>query len=82
MWIKEEEPKKTKYEKLLELKNLPMDSFTLQNVLLQLSDVCFFNEENPEVFRNREFLKKCLCSYFPTLDEFYRMSGNFSGGNL
>ena len=82
LWIKEEEPKKTKYEKLLELKNLPMDSFTLQDVLLKLSDVCFFNEENPDIFRNREFLKKCLCSYFPTLDEFYRMSGNFSGGNL
>ena len=72
LWLKEENPQKTEYEKLLELKNLEFGDKKLDNLLEKLEPVCFFNPKNTEAFRNREILLKYLREDVPSLDEYYK----------
>ena len=72
LWLKEENPQKTEYEKLLELKNLEFGDKKLDKLLEKLEPVCFFNPKNTEAFRNREILLKYLREDVPSLDEYYK----------
>ncbi|MGI5057651.1 polysaccharide biosynthesis protein [Treponema pectinovorum] len=71
LWLKEEEPKKTKYEKLFELKNIEFADEKLDSLLENLYPICFFDSKNPEVFRNKEILLNFLCKAFKSLQHFY-----------
>lgn len=72
LWLEEEEPKKTQYEKLLVLRNMELPEEKLDGLLEELEPVCFFNPKNVEVYRNRERLLTLLRKAVPSLDEYYR----------
>lgn len=78
LWLKEEEPKKTNYEKLLELKNIEFGDEALDLLLNNLYAVCFYDGQKEELFRNKEYLVETLCKAIPTLDEFYKTVKNNS----
>ncbi len=66
LWLEEEEPRKTEHEKLLELKNLEMNSGELESLLEELYPVCRFDENKPEMYRNRQKLTEILKKYIPS----------------
>ncbi len=72
LWLKEENPKKTSYEKLLELKNLEMDRQELSTLLDALYPICFYTKDNTEDFRNKDKLIQILRKSVPSLDDFYK----------
>lgn len=81
LWLTEEEPKKTKYEKLLELKNIEFDDDELSKLLKTLKPVCYFdctNETSQKLFRDKDFLVKALREKIPSLDEYYKLTNNNS----
>lgn len=71
LWLKEEEPKKTAYEKILELKNLEFDEDKLNRLLEELEPICFWRGDE-EKFRNKAKLVSILRKAVPSLDEFYK----------
>ena len=74
LWLEEENPQKTEYEKILILKNLEMNDDELTNLLEKLEPICFFDKKNDEHFRNKEELISILRNAVPSLDEFYEMT--------
>lgn len=71
LWLDEENPTPTKYKKILQLDNKEYTSERLETLLKKLEPICFYNKENPEVFRDRELLVKILCEDCKTLNDFY-----------
>ncbi|WP_191016767.1 polysaccharide biosynthesis protein [Treponema zioleckii] len=83
LWLDEENPQKTEYEKLLILKNLEMDESELESLLNKLEPICFprFNCDSKELdlsqknhFRNKEELIEILRKAVPSLDNFYNIT--------
>lgn len=60
LWLKEENPEKTEFPKILKLVNLPWDSDKIENLLKDLEPICHFVPGKEDLFRNKEALKK-LC---------------------
>ncbi|MDY2843567.1 MAG: nucleoside-diphosphate sugar epimerase/dehydratase [Treponema sp.] len=82
LWLKEEEPKKTEYEKILELKNMEFGDENLDSLLSALEPICFWKND-AEKFRNKEMLVSILRKAVPSLDAFYKETGKFlEHGNL
>ncbi len=82
LWLKEEEPKKTEYEKILELKNMEFGDENLDSLLSALEPICFWKND-AEKFRNKELLVSILRKAVPSLDDFYKKTGKFlEHGNL
>lgn len=81
LWLEEESPKKTGYEKLLELKNLPYQKEKLDSILSELEPVCFFDESKKDSYRNRHLLVRILKKHIKSLDESGGKAKN-CGGNL
>ncbi len=82
LWLKEEEPKKTEYEKILELKNMEFGDENLDSLLSALEPICFWKND-AEKFRNKELLVSILRKAVPSLDNFYKETGKFlEHGNL
>lgn len=80
LWLKEEEPAKTEYAKILKLKNLNFEPERLENLLEKLAPVCTLYENSPEkiaLYRNKNYLLSVLCAEFSSLKEFYEKNGNF-----
>lgn len=73
LWLKEENPQKTEYEKILILKNLEMQKDELNSLFEKLEPICYFRN-NKEKFRNKEELISILRKAVPTLDEFYEQT--------
>lgn len=71
LWLKEENPVPTKYNKLLQLENKEYDSERISSLLEQLYPVCNFTEGKEELFRNKDFLLKILCEDCKSLRDFY-----------
>lgn len=71
LWLDEENPTPTKYKKILQLDNKEYTSERLETLLIKLEPICFYNKDNPEVFRDRELLVKILCEDCKTLNDFY-----------
>ncbi len=78
LWLEEENPRKTKYEKLLELKNMEFGDEELDSLLAGLKPICCFDPEKPEMFRDKELLIKLLREKIKSLDEFYSTTKNSS----
>jgi FlaA1/EpsC-like NDP-sugar epimerase len=75
LWLKEEEPKKTEFSKILKLKNLDFESSKIQELLSKLKPICFLsteNEKTQELYRNNQYLIDLLCDEIPSLQEFYK----------
>ncbi|MCQ2576547.1 MAG: polysaccharide biosynthesis protein [Treponema sp.] len=71
LWLDEENPTPTEYQKLLMLENKEYDSERLEKLLNKLYPICFFNAENSKDFRNREKLVNILCEDCESLKNFY-----------
>jgi len=76
LWLSEENPQKTQYEKILILKNLEMQDEKLKTLLEKLEPICFYKEsdKNREHFRNKEELISILRKEVSSLDEFYELT--------
>ncbi|MDE5798010.1 MAG: polysaccharide biosynthesis protein, partial [Treponemataceae bacterium] len=72
LWLAEEAPHKTAYEKILALKNRAMDGGELTALLDDLRPICFFTAGHEAAFRDKERLLARLRAAVPTLDEFYQ----------
>ncbi len=81
LWLKEEEPKKTAYEKILELKNLEFGDEKLDSLLHELEPICFWRGDEKK-FRNKDELVSILRKAVPSLDEFYNQVKQEQNGNL
>lgn len=86
LWLAEEEPHKTAYEKLLELKNSEFGDARLDSLLAALRPICTYSEEKTAagtpLYRNRDELVRILRNEVPSLDEFYRTAQKSSSGEL
>lgn len=71
LWLKEENPQQTEYKKILQLENKPYDSDRLNNLLNDLKPVCFYNDNNKDLFRNKNYLVNILCKDCVSLKNFY-----------
>lgn len=82
LWLKEESPEKTKYPKILKLKNREFESPRLEKLLSALESICFSKtclkdseKDIPEkdfhgdfkIYRNKEKLIEILKNEFPSL---------------
>ncbi len=74
LWLKEEEPGKTEYEKIFHLKNIDFKTEDLASLLNKLKPICFYDENFCEknVYRNREYLLSILCELFPDFNNVYK----------
>lgn len=76
LWLEEEMPQATSYPKLLQLKNLAMDSKKLCSLLERLAPICLAGSGAGEnIYRNREMLLTILCENFPSLAQAYKSTG-------
>ncbi len=81
LWLKEEEPQETAYEKLLVLKNIEFGDEKLDALLSKLEPICYFKgDEN--LFRNKDELVSILRSAVPSLDEYYSVTKKDESMNL
>lgn len=71
LWLKEENPIPTKYPKILQLTNIEYDSKRLENLLSKLYPICFYDEKNAKIYRNKEKLLEILCDDCESLKNFY-----------
>ena len=71
LWLKEENPTKTKYPKILQLENKEYDSERLKILLEKLYPICFYTSEKPDDFRNKNKLVNILCEDCKSLKDFY-----------
>ena len=72
LWLDEENPQKTEWEKILILKNIEMEDSKLDSILKKLEPICFFDSKNKDIFRNRDELVSFLRKEVPSLDDFYK----------
>ena len=81
LWLKEENPQKTEYEKLLVLENIEFGDEKLDSLLSKLEPICYFKgDEN--LFRNKNELISILRSAVPSLDEYYSVTKKDESMNL
>ena len=71
LWLKEENPRATKYPKILQLENIEYDENRLNELLEKLRPCCFFTNGMEDDFRNRNKLVNILCSDCESLKNFY-----------
>lgn len=81
LWLPEENPQATAYEKLLVLRNLEFGDEKLDRLLSLLEPVCYFKGDT-ESFRNKEKLISVLRENIPTLDEYYKVTKKNDSMNL
>lgn len=82
LWLEEESPRKTNYEKVLELHNMELSENELNEIITSLKPICFYDEKNADFYRNKELLIQILRKHISSLDEFYKKSKTLSNGNL
>ena len=71
LWLKEENPQPTQYQKILKLENKPYDSARLEALLNKLKPICFFTEEKTKLFRDKKTLVSLLCEDCKSLKDYY-----------
>lgn len=75
LWLPEEAPEKTEYEKIIRLKNMDYTHEHLRALLEKLLPICFLHEGKEEVYRSSEALREVLTGEFASLKEFYAECG-------
>nr|MCR4821252.1 SDR family NAD(P)-dependent oxidoreductase [Treponema sp.] len=81
LWLEEENPQKTEYEKLLVLKNIEFGDQALDQLLSKLEPICYFKDDE-KAFRNKEMLISILRENVPTLDQFYKITKKIDSKTL
>ena len=81
LWLSEENPQKTEYEKLLVLKNIEFGDDALDTLLSKLEPICYFKGDEVK-FRNKEELLSILRAAVPSLDEYYKITKKDESMNL
>lgn len=76
LWLEEENPTETEYKKILTMKSMEPKTFKLDELLRKMEPICFYDQNNPDAFRNMDLLIKTLREAVPTLDEFYKEKEN------
>ena len=71
LWLKEENPTLTDYQKILSIKCLEEKNLKIEELLEKLEKICFFRKNEEEHFRNKEELLEILRKSFLSLDDFY-----------
>lgn len=71
LWLEDENPQKTEYSKILQLENKPYTEKRINSLLEQMKPICFYDEKNSSLYRNREKLIEILCSDCESLKNFY-----------
>ncbi len=71
LWLEDENPQKTEYSKILQLENKPYTEERINSLLEQMKPICFYDEKNISLYRNREKLIEILCSDCESLKNFY-----------
>lgn len=71
LWLPEEKPEKTEYEKILKLKNMDYSEEYLELLLSRLRPICFLQEGKENEYRSSAKLKEVLCAAFSSLKKFY-----------
>ena len=73
LWLKEEQPEKTNFPKILRLKNIYFSKERLDSLLNELKPICFYenNQLNQDIYINKDILINILCNNFPSLKGFY-----------
>ena len=71
LWLEDEHPTPTKYQKILELENKEYSTERLEQLLNKLKPICFFDETFKEDFRNKQKLTEILCSDCESLKNYY-----------
>ena len=67
LWASDESPEKTDHPGILLLNRKPRFNGELSGVVESLRDICFFNGQRPEVYRNRRALRSILSTNIPSL---------------
>jgi FlaA1/EpsC-like NDP-sugar epimerase len=83
LWLPEEAPKKTSYEKILQLKNMPYTEKHLLDLLEKLRPICIGGENvnsAADTYRSRDSLISVLSDEVPSLAEFYKNNDSSDGG--
>lgn len=71
LWISEENPQKTDYSKILQIKSIQYKEELLSELLNKLRPVCYFDDEKAQFYRNKLYLIQELCKTVPSLKDFY-----------
>lgn len=83
LWLPEEAPQKTSYEKILQLRNTPYTDERLRTLLEKLRPICIGGERtnvNADKYRSRDCLISVLSDEVPSLAEFYATADVSYGG--
>ncbi|MGP1586848.1 MAG: polysaccharide biosynthesis protein [Treponemataceae bacterium] len=73
LWTQEEDPTPIEYNKILKLKNdYECNKNFYDELIKKIEPVCFYDEKNPDMYRNRDALIEILCESVPSLKEFYK----------
>ncbi|MGL4524392.1 MAG: polysaccharide biosynthesis protein [Spirochaetia bacterium] len=60
----------TEWERLLNIKDKgKQPSVNVEEILEKIRDICFYNKDNTENYRNRHILRDILRRYYPSLEE-------------
>ncbi|MBO7638944.1 MAG: polysaccharide biosynthesis protein [Treponema sp.] len=76
LWLEVENPQPTAYKKILKLTTKEPETYRLDELLEKLRPICIFDQNQKEMFRNREKLIQILREAIPTLDEYYSEQQN------
>lgn len=68
LWADEESPCATEYPGIIKLEKNRAFSGSIGSLLSDVADICFFNPDNIEAYRNRKLLRIKLKHYIPGLE--------------
>jgi FlaA1/EpsC-like NDP-sugar epimerase len=69
LWDDDECPKKTKYPYINRVERKERFNGELDTLIENLRTICFFDEDEPALYRNRKELRRLLSSYIPAINE-------------
>ncbi len=68
LWASNENPASTEYPGIIKLEKTARFDGKIEQVLEDVTDICFFNPDKPEEYRNRLKLRSKLKKYIPELE--------------
>jgi len=69
LWSRGEKLEPTEHPGINRLIRRPRFQVSLESILEELQDFCFFNPDNPDVYRNRRLLRDIIRRYLPSVPE-------------
>jgi len=69
LWSDGEKLEATEYKDINRLVRRPRFQVSMDQLLMELRDFCFFNPDNPDPYRNRRLLREIVRGYLTTVQE-------------